>query len=65
MKTLKTRTKKIAIGAAVGSLLAGYAAFGAASAFPTNDDEWDCPPCPWYFTLPNGSCMIQVFCGPR
>ena len=65
MKIFKGRTKKAILGGAVGSLLAGYAAMGVAGAFPTQGpDEKECPPCPWYFTLPNGSCMILVNCDP-
>ena len=65
MRKIKGRTRKLMVGGVISSLVASYAALGAAGAFPTNDDDYECDPCPWYFTLPNGSCMIRTFCGPR
>ena len=60
MKVKRKFGRKTLAGGVVGSLLAGYAVMGLTAANALDEDP--CP-CPWFFTLPNGSCMIKVLCG--
>lgn len=47
-------------------LSTAFVAASALSILPAKaDEDGDCPPCPYWLTLPNGNCMIDVFCGPE